>query len=702
VLETVAVGVVAWRYPLGNGGLVIVLAFALLALGFRTIYSTSVRAVIRTVVVIAAIYVGLALHPAGLSRREPVVLLAGVLALAGILTSRLVAQRAAIAHFREITEQLSRDLATAKGRNDIYAAMMRAVLDLVHNRMGARVIIWDEPDSARPSAAAGANADQVRTEGGQPLTAIAWIRDALVAGKSIYTDSFNVDELRSAIGFEPFHRDVFFVPLQHREEVRALSVGAGEPIPARVRESIESVARAGEVALGSIELTREGMQGLRERSYSDPGTGVVNREALRQRLDQILEQPDRLVAVLLIRIDRFRLIGDSIGSVAGGDPLAVLNARLEGAVPGGCMIARFAGDDFAVALDGLADRAAAEQAAARIRAALDEPLPGVLGSGAGVFVHSSVGVAVSGPDGRTAADLLRNADVAVHLAQAAGGGNCRMFDPTMRASIVDRLELESDLARALDNHEFEMHYQPSVQLRDWGTVSGVEALIRWNHPKRGMVPPGQFISAAEETGLITQIGEWVLREGCCQQRAWAAAGRDLARLTVSVNLSPVQFGQPDPAGMIHNVLAETGVDPARMVIELTESALVENSDCNRDKLHAIKGTGVRLALDDFGTGFSSLSYLRQFPFDIIKIDRSFVSEVDVDEGAAALARSVIAMGKALGLTSLAEGIETIGQAEWLTKAGCDAAQGFFFARPAPPDQLLPLLTDGLPVPASHG
>jgi EAL domain-containing protein (putative c-di-GMP-specific phosphodiesterase class I) len=164
----------------------------------------------------------------------------------------------------------------------------------------------------------------------------------------------------------------------------------------------------------------------------------------------------------------------------------------------------------------------------------------------------------------------------------------------------------------------------------------------------------------------------------------------------------VQFGQPDPAGMIRNVLAETGVDPARMVIELTESALVENSESNRDKLHAIKGTGVRLALDDFGTGFSSLSYLRQFPFDIIKIDRSFVSEVDVDEGAAALARSVIAMGKALGLTSLAEGIETIGQAEWLTKAGCDAAQGFFFARPARPDQLLPLLTDGLPVPAMHG
>jgi EAL domain-containing protein (putative c-di-GMP-specific phosphodiesterase class I) len=262
--------------------------------------------------------------------------------------------------------------------------------------------------------------------------------------------------------------------------------------------------------------------------------------------------------------------------------------------------------------------------------------------------------------------------------------------------------MEADLGRALDNQEFALHYQPIVSLRDWKRVIGVEALVRWNHPQRGMVPPGKFISTAEESGLMSQIGEWVMHESCCQQRDWAASGRDLAGLTISVNLSPVQFAQPDVVAMIRNILAETGADPARMVIELTESALIENSESNRDKLHAIKRTGARLALDDFGTGFSSLSYLRQFPFDIIKIDRSFISEVDVDEEAAALASSVIRMGKALKLTSLAEGVDTVGKADWLTRAGCDLAQGFLFAPPLPLDRLHPLLTDGLSAPASPG
>jgi diguanylate cyclase (GGDEF)-like protein len=695
VLETVAVGVVAWRYPTGNGGLVIVLAFALLALGFRTIYSTSLQAVLRTVVLVGAIYVGWDQHPAGLSRRVPVVVLAAALALLGMWASRLAALRAAAAHFRAVVNQLSEDLGKARGRADIHAAMLRAVLELVRNRTGARVIIWDQPDSLRPTAAAGVNVDQVRTDAGRSLTDVPWIRDALLAGKSVYREAFDADEVRPVLGFDPFRHVVFVVPLQHREQVRAMTVAVGEPIPRGIRADIEHVARAGEVALGSIELTREGLQGLRERSYPDPGTAITNRDVLRQRLEQALEQPGRLVAVLVIRIDRFRVIGDSLGSVAGGDPLAILNTRLEDSVPAGCTIARFGGDDFAVLLDDVADRAAAEQVAARIRAALDEPLPGVLGSGAGVFVHSSVGVAVSGPDSRSAADLLRNADIAVHVAEVAGGGSHRLFDPAMRASIVGRLELESDLARAADSQEFELHYQPVVQLRDWDTASGVEALIRWNHPGRGMVPPGDFISVAEETGLITDIGEWVMRESCRQQHNWTATGSDLARMTVSVNLSPVQFAQQDVADMIGAAIAETGADPARMIIELTESALIESSQSNRDKLYAIKDTGVRLALDDFGTGFSSLSYLRQFPFDIIKIDRSFVTEADVDQAAAALASSVIAIGKTLNRTIVAEGVETIGQAEWLTRAGCDAAQGFFFARPMRPEHLLPLLTNGL-------
>ncbi len=700
-LETVAVALVALRYSTGTRGLVVVLAFALIALGFRAIYSTPVQSAVRTLTVLAAIYVGTFRTPMGLSRRVPILVLAAVLAFAATELTRLVRLRASMMHGRQVADQLSDDLARAKGRKDVHAAMLRAALDLLHGRADARVIIWDEPDSLRPTAAAGANADEVRTAGGEPLSTVPWIRDAIESGESTYRESFDVQETRSVLGFDPIPGAVFIVPLRHREQIRALSVAAKEPIPPGVREDIEYVARVGEVALGSIELTREGLEGLRERSYYDPGTRLANRELLWQRLEQALDQPDRLLAVLLIRTDRFSTMHDSLGTVAGGDALATLTGRLEGAVPPHSTVARFRSDEFAILLEQLADRAAAEQVAARILVVLDEPLPGLLGSGRGVFVHGSIGVAVSGPEARTASDLLRNADVAAHSTSVTEGGSYRVFDPAMRATMVDRLELESDLSRALDNDEFELHYQPVVQLQDQETVSGVEALIRWNRPGHGMVSPAQFIPAAEETGLINQIGAWVLREGCRQQRDWAATGPELARLTVSVNLSPVQLAQADVTRMIGTIVGETAADPGRMVVELTESALVQNTTANLDKLKAIKALGVRLALDDFGTGFSSLGYLRQFPFDVIKIDRSFVNGVDVDEGAAALASSVIRIGKALNLTSLAEGVETIGQADWLTKAGCDAAQGYFFAPPMPADELLPMLTNGLTLPATR-
>ena len=263
----------------------------------------------------------------------------------------------------------------------MHAAILRAVLELLHGRTDARVIIWDEPDSLRPTAAAGANADEVRTAGGEPLSAVPWVRDAIEAGESTYRESYDVDKARSVLGFDPIPGVVFVVPLRHREQIRALSVSAREPIPAEVRADIEYVARVGEVALGSIELTRDGLEGLRERSYYDPGTRLANRELLRRRLEQALEQPDRLVAVLLIHIGRFRTIDDSLGNIAGGDALATLTARLEGAVPPHGTVARFGSDEFAILLDRLADPAEAEQVAVRILAALDEPLQGLLGSG---------------------------------------------------------------------------------------------------------------------------------------------------------------------------------------------------------------------------------------------------------------------------------------------------------------------------------
>jgi diguanylate cyclase (GGDEF)-like protein len=699
VLETVAVGLVAWRYPPGTGGLVYVLAFTLAGLGFRTIFSTNLQAVFRTVGVLVALYVGSVESPLNRSQRVPVVaLVVVVFAYQSTWLARLVRLKAGLMLRQRMADQLGRDLAKATGRDDVHSAMMRAVLGLLRGRNDARVIVWDEPDSLRPSAAAGAKAAEVHAAGGEPLLAVPWVRDAMEAGTCTYREAVDDSEqLRSVLGFDPIPGVVFFVPLRHREQIRALSVAARESIPLGVRGDIEHVAKVGEVALGSIELTREGLQGLRERSYYDPGTRLANRDLLLRRLDQALTESDWMAAVYLVRINRFREIDDTLDDLVGSDALVALTDRLEGAVPPRGTLARFGSAEFAVLVDQLSGQAAAEEIARRILSVLDEPLPSRLGSGTGVFVRGRVGAALSGPDARSASDLLRNADVALHAADNKESGRYRVFDPGMRAALMDRLALESDLSRALGNDEFVLHYQPIVQLAEWDRVAGVEALIRWNRSGRGLVAPGQFIAAAEETGMINDIGAWVLREGCRQQREWAAADSELSRLSVSVNLSPVQLARPDITRMIDSTVAESGADPERMVVELTENALVENTAANLDKLQAIKAIGVGLALDDFGTGFSSLGYLRQFPFDVIKIDRSFVREVDVDAGAAAVASSVIRIGKALNLKSLAEGVETVGQADWLAKAGCDAAQGFFFAPPMPADQLFSVLTKGLSV-----
>jgi diguanylate cyclase (GGDEF)-like protein len=703
VLETAAIAVMAWRYPSGSGGLVFVLAFAILGLGFRAIYSTTAQVAARTLSVLAALLVGsIGNHPDYPRRASLVAFVVVVVAFQSAWVAQLFRQRAALAQRRRVSDQLTADLAGASGRNDVYAAMLRAVLGLLAGRDDARVIIWDEPEIGRPTAAAGVDADKVPGGVREPLWLVPWVRDAMETGRSVYRESTEDDDrVRSALSFDPILGAAFVVPLRHREGIRAMSVSAREPISPDTREGIEYVAKLGEVALGSIELTRDGLEGLRERNYDDPGTQLASRELLRNRLDRALEQPDSMAALLLVRINRFREVNDSFGSAAGGSALMTLTDRLHRAVPSHSTLARLASDEFAVLLERLPDPTAVDQIARRILSSLDQPLPGPLGNGSGVFLRGHIGAALSGQTARTAADLLRNADVALRESDTAEAENYRVFDPDMRTSLVERLALESDLSRALDKDELVLHYQPIVQLGAWDRIAGVEALIRWNRAGHGMVAPGLFIPAAEETGLINQIGSWVLREACDQQRKWAATEPALSRLTVSVNLSPLQLADADVAGMIGHTVRDSGADPGRMLIEITEGALVENTEANLDKLKAIKSVGVRLALDDFGTGFSSLSYLRQFPFDVIKIDRSFVREVDVDEGAAALARSVIGIGNALNLVSLAEGVETIGQAEWLTEAGCDEAQGFYFAPPMPASELLPALTNGLILPSAR-
>jgi diguanylate cyclase (GGDEF)-like protein len=701
VLETVAVAIVSWRWPSGRPFLVFILAFVLPSLGFRALFSSPWQAVARSVATVLGVYAGDAAEPS-LSpspsmplRRVPSVLLTAVLvAYLAWEAATALRRKETIAHCRRVAARLNGELSVARGRGDVYAAVLRAVLDLLSGRADVRVIIWDEAASLRPTVAAGASADAVHIGGGQPLTMLPQVRDAFAFGESIYLESFDADALRAVLGFDPTPGVVFFVPLRHREQVRGLSVAGRDAIPASVRDEIEDVARAGELALGAIALTQVSLDELRERSYRDPRTGLANPSLLRLRLEQALAQPDHRVALLLIHVDHFKAIDDF-----ANEACATLARRLAGFVREGDTVAQLEGDRFAILLEGVTDPAMAAQIASRVISRFDDPLPGiVLGGATGLFVRASIGVALSGPGARDPNDLLRNAGVALDAASTAGGGTYRLFEPSMRASIVDRLELESDLAGALDRDEFILHYQPIVQLAAPRQISGVEALVRWNHPRRGRVPPAQFIPAAEETGVITHIGAWVLRQGCQQLRAWSTSQPKLGRLTLNVNLSPVQLAQPDLPATISKTIGEVGVDPARVVLELTENCLVEDTQANLERLQALKTIGLSLAVDDFGTGFCSLSYLHRFPFDQIKIDRSFVHRVDTDESTAALTTSILRMGDALHLASVAEGVETRGEADWLTTAGCDAAQGYYFSAPMAPDRLLPRLTGGQPSP----
>jgi len=403
--------------------------------------------------------------------------------------------------------------------------------------------------------------------------------------------------------------------------------------------------------------------------------------------------------LLLLDLDHFTTINDLRGQAAGDEALVAVARRLTACAQPGDTVARLGDDEFAVLLDPSDDPsddpAEPERVARRIVEVLDAPLTGLLGNRSDVFVRASIGLAVSGPTARTPQDLLANADLAMRAAKTDGGASYRIYEPAMRTAVMDRLELRADLNRALERGELVVHYQPVVDLAN-GTIEGVEALVRWQHPQRGTIPPARFIPLAEDSGVIGEIGAWVLREACRQLRAWSAADPKLGGLRLSVNLSPLQLAEADLARTVARIIGETGIDPGKVILELTESALVEHTGASLATLNALKALGVRLAVDDFGTGFSALSYLRRFPFDNLKIDRAFVHGVDTDNDAAALARAIIRMADALGLSCVAEGVETTAQAAWLRAAGCALAQGYLFAAPMPPDRLRPLLTSDLP------
>jgi diguanylate cyclase (GGDEF)-like protein/PAS domain S-box-containing protein len=428
---------------------------------------------------------------------------------------------------------------------------------------------------------------------------------------------------------------------------------------------------------------------LAHQAFHDPVTKLANRALFSDRVEHALMRAQRglpEIAVMFIDLDDFKTVNDSLGHAAGDEVLQEVGRRLRIAVRPTDTVARFGGDEFAVLLDGVTGSEEAADAAARILRALDTP---VEIDGKRVFPRASVGICLVGEDVETpeAADLLRNADVAMYMAKRDSKGSYRVFEPTMHERVVERLELRSDLQHALALEQLELHYQPVVRLAG-RKILGVEALVRWNHPARGVIPPIQFIPVAEETGLIVPMGRWILETACREAvRLHEQFPRD-EPLTMSVNLSVRQLQSETLVGDVRNALAITGLPASALVLEITESLMLTDTDYALQQLHDLKALGIRLAMDDFGTGYSSLSYLSRFPVDILKMDRSFVGSKDNE----ALTSAIIALGTSLSLDVVAEGIELPEQASALEVLGCELGQGYLFAKPMESKQLDEFLT----------
>lgn len=423
---------------------------------------------------------------------------------------------------------------------------------------------------------------------------------------------------------------------------------------------------------------------LADRALHDPLTGLPNRLLFLDRVQVAIshiERTSKPLAVFFIDLDRFKLVNDSLGHSIGDRMLVEVAWRLQRALRPNDTVSRFGGDEFTLLCENIDERAA-KSVAERIARSLMEPF---VIEGRELFATASIGASVCRDHRVEAEAMLRDADVAMYRAKEQGRSHFVIFDGGMRSRATERLDLENDLRRALDREELRLFYQPLVEL-DSGRIFGVEALVRWQHPRRGLLAPGQFIALAEESGLIVRLGQWVMREACEQARRWNDAGHDLI---MSINLSPRQLADPQLPTVVSHVLGSTGVRPEQICLEITESATV---DTGIGPLVELKTLGVSLALDDFGTGFSSLNQIRRLPpVDTLKIDRSFIEDLGRAPADVAIVAAVIGMARALDLAVIAEGIEDEAQVRALRELGCERGQGFYFARPAEPAAIERLL-----------
>ncbi len=492
---------------------------------------------------------------------------------------------------------------------------------------------------------------------------------------------------------EPLQRRALLASLLQRGALTdtEIELRRGDGTPVWALASATLLGGAGEQVIEGtvVDITqrKDAESQLVHQAYHDALTGLPNRMLFQDRLTQALDlarRHHRGLSVLFLDLDQFKLVNDTLGHAAGDRLLQAVAARLRQSVRKSDTVARVGGDEFNLLLPEIGRGSQAARMAEKILATVARP---VEVDGHRLYITTSIGISLYPADGADAEALLTSADIAMYRAKELGRNGFQLCTPAMNARSLERLTLENDLRQGIERHEFRLYYQPQLDLAS-GRIVGVEALLRWQHPSRGMVSPDAFIAVAEEARLIVPIGEWTLRRACKQTVAWQAAGQPGLRL--AVNLSALQFQQRHLTAGIGRILEETGLDPRQLEIEITESAAIQNAALTVEVLSALRAIGVRIAIDDFGTGHAALAYLKQFPIDALKIDRGFVTDLEASQEDRAIVTAIISLAHGLGIRVIAEGVETEGQLRFLAESGCDEYQGFLLSPPLPP-ALLPSL-----------